>query len=295
MSFDDVAAHLRAGQLPVCHRPIFVIGSPRSGTTALARALGEHHALWTSHESYFLNGLFGDGRAGYVHGRQTKRSGPGWLITEDVDRAEFLAYVGAGLNALFTSRSGGRRWIDQTPLYTLFVDDIAELFPDAQFIHIVRDGRRVVNSMLNFTAKFTDRPEATRHLPHWVDDFGAACRTWADYATHAEGFRFDNPDRSLTVVNETLSAEPAAGFAAIAEFLDESDDPACAAYFSTTRVNSSYVADDGPGEQAWQHWSSEQREVFMAEAGAAMIDLGLADADELVRWAAGEHPAPARR
>ena len=69
---------------------------------------------------------------------------------EDVSREEFLASVGMGINALITSRSGGRRWIDHTPLYTLIVDTLAEVFPGASFIHILRDGREVVHSMLDF-------------------------------------------------------------------------------------------------------------------------------------------------
>lgn len=294
MSLADLTAALESQAVPVCHQPVFIIGSPRSGTTALARALAEHPDLWTSHESYFLNGLFGDGRASRVHTRQTERKAPGWLKTEHVDRAEFLAYVGVGLNALFTSRSGGRRWIDQTPLYTVFAEALAELFPDALFLHIVRDGRRVVNSMASFLDKFTHRPEAVRHVPGWATDFSEACRTWTEYVAHADALCDAHPTRSLTVVNEQLSEDPARGFAAILRFLGVPPSPAPAEAFGSTRVNSSYGRDADHAvarAQAWDAWTPEQRAVFMGEAGATMVRMGLADPGELRRWAAAAPPA----
>lgn len=295
MSVDALTATLRSGSVPVCHQPVFIIGSPRSGTTALARSLAEHPDLWTSHESYFLNGLFGDGRATHVHTRQTARKAPGWLNTEQVDRAEFLAAVGIGLNALFTSRSGGRRWIDQTPLYTLFADDLAELFPDALFLHIVRDGRRVVNSMASFLEKFAHRPQAVRHVPSWATDFAEACRTWTDYVRHADALCDAHPTRALTVVNEELSEDPARGFTAILRFLGLPPSPAPAELFGGNRINSSYgrnVEQAAARAEKWDTWTAQQRGVFMAEAGTTMVQMGLVDPGELQRWAAAATDRP---
>lgn len=293
MAFDDVAAALASGALPVCHRPVFVIGCPRSGTTALARALGEHSELWTSHESYFLHGLFGDGRPAAVHGRQRARSAPGWLITEEVDRAEFLAYVGAGLNALYTSRSGGRRWIDQTPMYTLMADDLAELFPDAQFVHILRDGRDVVESMVHFLSRFDGRPEARRHVPAWAADFDASCRTWVDYVAHAARFAADHPGRTTTVVNDDLAADPAGGFAELFAFLGVAAEGGPADYLATRRVNSSF-GEGGATPRRGERWSHEQRARFVGVCGDTMVELGLADDDELDRWAWAAAPGAPR-
>jgi hypothetical protein len=286
MGLEDLTAALRSGAVPACHQPVFIIGSPRSGTTALARALAEHSGLWTSHESYVLHGLFGDGRPARVHHKQANRDAFGWVITEQVDRAEFLAYVGLGLNALFTSRAGGRRWIDQTPMYTLMVDDLAELFPDALFLHILRDGRGVVNSMMSFNQKFAERPEAARHVPSWATDVAEACRTWASYVTRADEFCLRNPARTLTVVNEALSADPVRGFDGVLGFLGLATEPGPASRFGGQRINSSFVRGTGRPD-TWDSWPVGHREVFVAEAGAAMAEMGLADAAELQRWAQG--------
>jgi hypothetical protein len=42
------------------------------------------------------------------------------------------------------------RWVDGTPVYSLYVYGVRKLFPTALFIHIVRDVTSVVRSMLNF-------------------------------------------------------------------------------------------------------------------------------------------------
>ena len=40
------------------------------------------------------------------------------------------------------------RWGDKSPIYTDYINEIAQIFPSAQFIHIIRDGRDVALSML---------------------------------------------------------------------------------------------------------------------------------------------------
>jgi len=42
------------------------------------------------------------------------------------------------------------RWVDGTPEYSFYVNPLRKLFPGARFIHVVRDVRSVVRSMINF-------------------------------------------------------------------------------------------------------------------------------------------------
>jgi Sulfotransferase family len=42
------------------------------------------------------------------------------------------------------------RWVDGTPEYSLHIYALKKLFPEAMFIHVLRDVRDVVRSMLNF-------------------------------------------------------------------------------------------------------------------------------------------------
>lgn len=259
--------------LTVCPHPVFVIGSPRSGTSILAWSLAQHGHFWTSSETDFLLHLFGQGRLESSLTAASQRPGGGWLSEQRVERDELFPLLGVGINALITSRSGGKRWVDQSPSYTLMASTLAELFPGAFFLHILRDGRRVVNSMVN--SGFT--------LP-WATDFGEAARTWAIFAERALNFAASMPSRCLTIRQEELAANPIEQFESILKFLGAPEQPTPAEFFAANRINSSYHpqsqrqggalppvstppnAYQGPTEP-WDAWTPEQRAVFTAEAG----------------------------
>lgn len=291
MSVSHLDAFLGRAAGGLCRSPIFIIGSPRSGTTALARAMGGHSQLWTSHESYFLNTLYGGGRATHAWRRDAEREqAPSWLKTEEVSHQEFLGWLGAGINALYTSRSGGRRWIDQTPLNTLMVDHLADMFPGAVFVHIVRDGRDVVHSMANFLQKFEEREAAKRYVPAWATDFGEACRTWRTWVDTAASFCGRNPQRTTTVVNERLLADPRAGFADLYRFLGIGWEQDPITSFGGGRVNSSFGAGahrPSPDRDRLPRWDEERRTTFAEEAGDTLVASGLAGPDELRAWVEG--------
>jgi hypothetical protein len=293
MSMEHLTSVLATPGLPVCDSPIFIIGCPRSGTTALSRALARHSGLWTSHESYFLHNLFGHGRATDTFERQRNRSAPGWLKTEEVEREEFLGFLGLGMNALYTSRSGGRRWVEQTPLYTTMVDDLAALFPGAVFLHIRRDGRRVVHSMSNFLNKFADRPHAVKHVPGWATDFAEACRTWRDWVSTSSEFGSRQPARYHLVVNEELLADPDRVLRSLLDFLGEQHEDGPAAFLREERVNSSFGPTGEAREEPWDAWDAERRETFAEIAGPAMVTEGIMTTSELRRWADSPASAPA--
>ena len=114
--------------IDVCESPVFIIGSPRSGTTALAWALDEHPDLAASDESQILVDLFA---AGHLDRNYEREGNASWLRKQGIERAEFLADVGLGFNRLFTKVAGGKRWVDQTPYHTVMVGWLAEMFPGA--------------------------------------------------------------------------------------------------------------------------------------------------------------------
>ncbi|MDQ3387682.1 MAG: sulfotransferase, partial [Actinomycetota bacterium] len=224
-------------QTQICPNPVFIIGSPRSGTSILGWSLAHHSRFWTSNESHILFDLYGNGHVNRAFQIAKKRHSNGWLNVQGVETAEYLQYAGVGLNALFTSRSEGKRWVDHTPLHNHMVETLGEMFPEAFFLHILRDGRSVVNSMVNFL----DRSAGDDPAPAWVD-FTEACRTWRRYTEIAMDFGARNPTRCLTVVNEELVAEPVEGFRKILRFLDAPNEEGPANYFQTNRINSSFGA-----------------------------------------------------
>src|SRR5919106_3260445 len=280
MSLDHLRPYLELDG--ICRNPVFIIGSPRSGTTALAHALGQHPELWVSKESYVLHQLYGKGRVDRVWEHNWERATPSWLRAEGVDRDEFFGFLGLGLNALFSSRSQGRRWVDQTPLYTLMVDDLADMFPGASFLHIVRDGRSVVRSMTSFQDVFDDLQGEvlSDEMPPWAGDFRLACETWADSVERAWRCEEAPPRRCLAIRNEDLAADRDAGFARIYRFLgvEPHDDPATS--FGGRRINSSFRRGvSRPSDTDWDDWGIELRQAFVEIAGPAFVQAGYATAD----------------
>ena len=276
----------------VCPDPIFVIGSPRSGTTALAQSLNRHPDLRVGKESYILHDLFAGEKAEQIWDKQLHRVTPCWLAFEQVERDEFLAFLGLGFNAMFSSRSEGKRWIDQTPLYTRMASTLAAMFPGAVFIHIVRDGRHVVRSMMNFGLKFdrdTIRAAQPNEIPKWSNDFRHGCETWSTWVSEGLDFGIANPQRCLTVWNERLSADPIAGFEAIHDFLGIQRHPGSANFFSKKRLNSSWVRDldHRPDDDDWDDWDLKRRSQFVALTGHTMIRAGYGPLTALQDWANG--------
>jgi hypothetical protein len=158
-------------------KPIFVVGSPRSGTSILTWCLGQHPNILTVEESAGIGDLTIALDICYQVG--TARGDHSLLSSIDVGKEEFFSAFGETINQLILrhrvdldrkrwQRSAGpnavlgprtkaqlalnpkARWVDGTPLYSFYICGLRKLFPHALFIHIVRDVTSSVRSMLNF-------------------------------------------------------------------------------------------------------------------------------------------------
>jgi len=212
-------------KVEVCANPIFVIGSYRSGTTFFGWSLSHHSWLWTSGESTLITEIFDQAGVESVERARERavKTGEGsWLYDQDVEQRELLAHLGTGINALYTSRSRGRRWVEHTPGHTLLVDVIADLFPRAVFLHLLRDGRQVVHSMTNFANALSDERRRTLERADWSmpwPDFETACATWRDSVETAMRFASFEPNRCLTVLHSRLVSEPWRAYRDVFRFL----------------------------------------------------------------------------
>ena len=281
-----------------CPNPVFVFGVPRSGTTALAHALGMHGDFYVGDETFFLWELYGQRRAQTVFEQWATRPSSSWLRREGVSSAEFLAATGLGFNALFTRSAGGRRWVDHTPHYCLMADTLSGMFPGARFIHVLRDGRQVVNSMIHIVATVPaeEREEMVSRgfLPAWSHDFREACTTWRDYASAASDFCSRHPTRAFTVIHGDLERNPATTLAAVLRFLDAPLEDGPAAFLRRDRINSSFTRQGGvPAAEyrrpdPWATWSAAQRAEFLEVAGPDLLRYGLATPEDHVLPAAGK-------
>jgi hypothetical protein len=145
------------------NKPIFIVGSPRSGTSILTWCLGQHPNILPVPESNWMGQFAVNVAISYLVG--TARDNHTILSAMDISRDEFFANFGRSINDLILShrpdlerkRKMTRpptepkiRWVDGTPEYSLHIYALHKLFPEAVFIHVLRDVRDVVRSMLNF-------------------------------------------------------------------------------------------------------------------------------------------------
>ena len=142
-------------------KPVFVGGCPRSGTTLLGAMLGGHPDVLCPPESQFLvaslrSALTATGvdvdaaeRAWSSDWRlklwgDLSPPGPSGraLTFADLARRTVSTYAGS------VGQPDPAIWVDHTPWNLQFAHLLLQEFPEARFLHIVRDGRAVAASLL---------------------------------------------------------------------------------------------------------------------------------------------------
>ena len=141
--------------------PFFVVGCPRSGTTLVRWMLREHPRLSIPPETPWLvefaprDAHWDRNRLAQVldqivrHPRFADWSFPPERARDAVARRRPSGYAEL-VTALFAAcaeREGKPRWGDKTPENVHHVELLDRLFPQAVFIHVIRDGREVAASL----------------------------------------------------------------------------------------------------------------------------------------------------
>lgn len=254
-------------EVQLTDHPIFVLGAPRSGTSMMQWALRQHPDLWGGQESDFMIPLVEKLRE--IHEFGSKRANLHWLSGQEVSEAEFLEYMGLGLNALYTNRAGGRRWVEQTPQYTLHMGDILSLFPGSAFVMMLRDGRDVVESLKNFV-------NPVEHVE--------ASRLWRRFAE--EGLNFAegvHGDRVHIVRYRDAIEHTHETMAELFEFLNVSESEGSVAWIrDRSPINSSFTGEDRISTGRWSGWSPTERRQFLDIAGDVLIRAGFENDDSWV-------------
>jgi hypothetical protein len=132
-----------------------------------------------------------------------------------------------------------KRWVDQTPQYSFHICGLRKLFPDALFIHIVRDVTSVVRSMLNFhriagTHLVTNEEEAYRY---WLLSVRACLKAEQAYG----------PSVIFRLHHASLLDKPETAIRSVLDFVGEPYAAKCLEPL-LQRINSSNVPTDFTSE-----------------------------------------------
>ena len=141
----------------------FVVGCGRSGTTLVQAMLDAHPDVAVPFESYFpvwfarhrerYERADGFAVARFADDVLAHDSIVRWGLDPDALRARLTAAAPTDFPeavricfAAFAGAHGKRRYADKTPIFVMHIPLLAALFPEAVFIHLVRDGRNVALS-----------------------------------------------------------------------------------------------------------------------------------------------------
>jgi hypothetical protein len=264
--------------------PIFIGGCGRSGTTLLGAVLGAHSDAVCVPESPFKTDavrrpeLASKPVADLMHFILNTRRLRLWGLdvatlrqsaaTLDATYPEALEWLVREYGRS-VGRSAAYVWVDHTPENMRFAALLAELFPAAKFIHIVRDGRGVAASVLPLDWG----PSTVDRAAQWwlaALGYGLAAETWG------------GPTRLLRVQYESLVLEPERTVRRICAFAGLDFEPAMlrADGFKVPGYTSQQHALVGSAPQAnrvnaWQHeLSARQIEIFESVAGEMLRMLG---------------------
>ncbi|CAH8847995.1 unnamed protein product [Trichobilharzia szidati] len=190
---------------------IFIGGYPRSGTTLMRVLLDVHPMIRCGPESRVIPKILGV-RHLWSQGVENSRLKAAGLYPEAVDSAvrSFILSIikHAGENASVLC--------NKDPLSFTHLSYLAHLFPEAKFVHMVRDGRAVVNSLVKRNVRIRGTPNNTEDKFYtWekrVDQFLNDC------ALIGSG-------RCVTVKYESLVLTPSKVLSELFQFLKIPWDP----------------------------------------------------------------------
>jgi len=241
-------------------RLVFVVGSPRSGTTFTGSALGSLPGFVDLDEV-----------------QPWKAAIPGLLGKPDVEVAAQARTIIERVRRL--GLATGLRGVEQTPETSFVLPAVLAAYPEAIAVHVVRDGRDVATSLLERGWLNADRVGADDarlafgpHPRFWVehgreDEFATVSDAtrcawaWRRYVNGAQR----SPDRTVTMRYEELVTDPRAAAVPVAALLGVAVDDVATAFAK--------VHDRSAGR--WRRdLTDEQVADVEREAGETLRELG---------------------
>lgn len=278
--------------------PVLVLGVSRSGTTLLRVMLDRHSELAIPDESFFIPQL------ARRHGERPDRE----RFVDDLRRVPVLrdwgvdpdavarrlpdgVSLGDAIAAIYEVYAADRRktrWGDKTPVYMQHLRLLERLWPDAYFVHLVRDGRDAALSLLAMPEGVATRTWA---YPQTAADF--ACQ-WATEVRAARLLARRVGARYVELRYEDLVRDPETSLRRVCDDVGLHYEPAMLDYAGQVDVSAKphqqrLREPPRPGVREWrEQMASADALAFEAIAGDVLAELGYVLLDG--RHAAGPGP-----
>ena len=272
---------------PQSDEPFFIVGSDRSGTTMFRLMLNKHPRLHVPNESWFLIDLMDHLPASRALNEWEKMKAcrlimetpkwKGWQIADELlvnTIKQLQSPTLAGLiDALFRLDAGTKpRWGDKTPGYVTQISRLHKLFPEAKFVHLIRDGRDVCVSLRRTGWRGRLTWGIGNYWKHHVD------------AGWQQGLELP-AGHYMEIRYEHLVADPESVLREVCAFLEEDFEPAMLDFYRdawdhiTPAEHHYHEKAARPPSQAYvNRWKTElspwQTRIFEAAAASTLDRLG---------------------
>jgi hypothetical protein len=201
-------------------KPVFLVGAERSGTTVLRLMLGHHPSIaWCNEFEYSVDPLVDEDLWPDLDSYYE------WLKVHRIFQASKFE-IDKELNypSLINSFLCQLRDRTEKPLVGATVhrhfDQLLRIWPDARFIHILRDGRDVARSCIGMG---------------WAGNVWTGVENWIEAEQLWDHFKLSlTPNRYVEVTYESLIAQPQATLTGICEFIGVPYDEAMLSYNENT-------------------------------------------------------------
>lgn len=207
---------------------VFIISQPKAGSTLLQRILAGHPDIQTSAETWLmLHPAYGLRRKGIKTEYNARWASTG--VREFLDnyadgRETYLDGIRSFAETIYgrvLEKHGKTLFLDKTPRYTMIIDELVELFPDARYILLIRNPLAILKSELH-TYIGDDWPQLAKFGPDLLD---------APRRLVAARDRLG--DAGFEIRYEDLVSEPEANVKVLCDFLDVTFSPAMLDYSGT--------------------------------------------------------------
>jgi hypothetical protein len=274
---------------------LFIVGCPRSGTTLLRRIVNSHPLIAIPREQHWLAKWYERRKGVTLEGMVSPELLTALLEYEkfarlEIDREDLealmvsdepLSYADfvTGVFDLYGRARGKPLVGDKTPAYVRSIPTLHALWPEARFVHLVRDGRDVSLSAINWdrSSRLADR------FATWNEDPVTTAALWWEHMVSAgreAGGRLA-PDLYHELRYEALIRDPEGECRTLCEFLNVSFDGAMLRFHEgRTKTQPGLAAKKAwlPVTSGLRDWRTEMPaadvERFEAAVGGLLDDLG---------------------